>query len=309
MLTAKTLKGNWATLLLPINSDDSIDYGRLADEIDDMIRVVPDGIYSNGTAGELHNQTEAEFDKVQEIMAAKCQAAAVPFQIGANHPSPLISLQRMQRTMALQPAAFQVILPDWVSTGAGEQVAFLQKMAEGAAGIPLVLYNPPHAKTVLQPAELGRLQELVPQLIGIKVAGGDANWYDAMRVYANSLSVFVPGHFLATGVQAGVAAGAYSNVACISPQGAQWWWRLIQSDLASALEVQQRILQFFDTCIVPYKNAGYSNPALDKFLAAVGGWGDIGTRLRWPYKWIPETEVAAARKVCKQLLPEFFGEG
>ncbi|WP_315815248.1 hypothetical protein [Paraflavitalea speifideaquila] len=124
MLTAKTLKGNWATLLLPINSDDSIDYVRLAEEIDDMIRAVPDGIYSNGTAGELHNQTEAEFDKVQEIMAAKCEAAAVPFQIGANHPSPLISLQRMQRTVALQPAAFQVILPDWVSTGAGEQVTF-----------------------------------------------------------------------------------------------------------------------------------------------------------------------------------------
>ncbi len=143
-------------------------------------------------------------------------------------------------------------------------------------------------------------------MIGIKVAGGDGSWYDAMRIYVNSLSVFVPGHFLATGVQAGVAAGAYSNVACISPQGAQWWWRLMQSDLASALDVQQRILQFFDTCIVPYKNAGYSNPALDKFLAAVGGWADIGTRLRWPYKWIPEAEVAAARKACKQLLPEFF---
>ena len=306
MLTAKTLRGNWATLLLPINADDSIDYNRLADELDYMIQAKPDGIYSNGTAGELHNQTETEFDKVQEIMAHKCHAARIPFQVGANHPFPLVSLQRVQRMVALKPAAFQVILPDWVSTGMSEQVSFLQKMAEAANGIPLVLYNPPHAKKVLHPADYGRLQQLVPQLIGIKVAGGDATWYEEMRVYGANLSVFVPGHFLATGVQEGVGAGAYSNVACISPKGAQGWWQLMQTDLTQALDIQQRILQFFDACIVPYKNAGYSNPALDKFLAAVGGWSNIGTRLRWPYKWIPEEEVASARKVCKELLPEFF---
>lgn len=306
MLTAKTLKGNWATLLLPINEDESIDYTRLADELDYMVQVMPDGIYSNGTAGELHNQTEAEFDKVQELMAVKCHEEAVPFQIGANNPSPLITLQRIQRMVALKPAAFQVILPDWVSAGEEEQVSFLQKVADAASGIPLVLYNPPHAKKVLQPADFGRLQQAIPQLIGIKVAGGDAAWYEAMRVYETNLSVFVPGHFLATGVQEGVGAGAYSNVACISPKGAQWWWQLMQTDLTTALDVQQRILQFFDMCIVPYKNAGYSNPALDKFLAAVGGWGNIGTRLRWPYKWIPEEEVAKARMICKQLLPEFF---
>jgi dihydrodipicolinate synthase/N-acetylneuraminate lyase len=306
MLTAKTLRGNWATLLLPINADDSIDYSRLADELDYMIQAKADGIYSNGTAGELHNQTEEEFDKVQEIMAHKCHAAGIPFQVGANHPFPLVSLQRVQRMVALKPAAFQVILPDWVSTGVSEQISFLQKMAETANGIPLVLYNPPHAKRVLHPADYGRLQQLVPQLIGIKVAGGDASWYEEMRVYSNNLSVFVPGHFLATGFQEGVGAGAYSNVACISPKGAQWWWQLMHTDLPKALDIQQRILQFFDSCIVPYKNAGYSNPALDKFLAAVGGWSNIGTRLRWPYKWIPEEEVASARKVCKELLPEFF---
>lgn len=306
MLTAKTLKGNWATLLLPINKDDSIDYTRLAAEMDIMIDAMPDGIYSNGTAGELHNQTEEEFDKIQALLADKCHAEAVPFQVGVSHPSPLVSLQRIQRMVALKPAAFQVILPDWVTTGPGEQESFLQKMAEAAGDIPLVLYNPPHAKMVLQPADFNRLQQAVPSFIGVKVAGGDAAWYNAMRPYADTLSVFVPGHFLATGVQEGVASGAYSNVACISPKGAQWWWQLMQTDLAQALDVQRRILQFFDVCIVPYKQAGYSNPALDKFLAAVGGWGPVGTRLRWPYKWIPEEEVAKASVVCKELLPEFF---
>ena len=80
----------------------------------------------------------------------------------------------------------------------------------------------------------------------------------------------------------------------------------MSADLDKALGVQERILQFFASCIVPFKNAGYSNPALDKFLAAVGGWGNVGTRLRWPYKWIDEKEVVGAREVAMQLLPEFF---
>jgi 4-hydroxy-tetrahydrodipicolinate synthase len=306
MLTAKTLRGNWATLLLPINADDSIDEARLADAIDYLLSVKPDGIYSNGTAGEFHNQTEDEFDTVQALLAEKCRKAGVPFQIGASHPSPIISLERLKRTVLLQPDAFQVILPDWVMATQEEQVDFLQRIAEAAGTIPLVLYNPPHGKTVLQPADFRRLKDAIPSLIGTKVAGGDAQWYREMRVQAHDLSVFVPGHFLATGVKEGVGAGAYSNVACLSPAGAQRWWQLMQTDIDKALEIQQRILQFFDQCIVPFKQAGYSNPALDKFLAAIGGWGNIGTRLRWPYRSIAVEEVEKARVVSRELLPELF---
>ncbi len=145
-LTAQTLRGNWATLLLPIHRDESIHFDRLSEEIDQMIQAAPDGIYSNGTAGEMHNQTEDEFDQVQTLLADKCRIAAMPFQIGVNHPSPLITLRRIERMKSLQPSAFQVILPDWVTVGAGEQVAFLQRVADAAGDIPLVLYNPPHAK-------------------------------------------------------------------------------------------------------------------------------------------------------------------
>ncbi len=306
LLTAKDLRGNWGTLLLPINADDSIDYMRLAEEIDYLAAAQLDGLYSNGTAGEFHNQTEEEFDKIQELMAEKCHKAGMRFQVGASHPSPVISLERIKRTVSLRPDAFQIILPDWVMAAEEEHIYFLKKIAGAANGIPLVLYNPPHAKTVLKPVDFSRLKNEVPQLIGIKVASGDAQWFADMRLYASGLSVFVPGHFLATGVGEGVASGAYSNVACLSPKGAQQWWQQIQTDINKALDLQKRILQFFDECIVPFRQAGYSNPALDKFLAAIGGWSTIGTRLRWPYKWIAESEVARARIKAKQLLPEFF---
>ena len=307
-LKARTLKGTWGTLLLPIQRDECIDEVLLVEEIAVMTEAHLDGIYSNGTAGEFHNQTETEFDRVQALLAEKCYTAGIPFQIGVSHMSPIISLERLKRSKSLHPGAFQVILPDWVAPSDEEQITFLQRMAEAADPVPLVLYNPPHAKKVLQPQDYQRLSQAVPQLIGIKVADGDARWYADMRQCPNSLAVFVPGHHLATGMQEGIGVGAYSNVACLSPKGAQRWYRLMQEDIKEALQIEQQIKAFFAQCMVPLQRAGYTNPALDKLLAAVGGWASIGTRLRWPYRGVPEEMVPDIRQAAQQFLPAFFFE-
>lgn len=306
ILTAEKLTGNWATLLLPVQANQAIDFGLLEAEIDYLIAVGVDGIYSNGTAGEFHNQTEAEFDQINQLFAEKCQASSMPFQIGCSHPSPIISLERVKRATALKPAAFQVILPDWVVASESEQIDFLQGIAGQANGIPLVLYNPPHAKLELAPIDYLKFKTAVPSLIGIKVLSKAASWVEEMKMYAGHLSVFVPGHLLASGVKSGIASGAYSNVACINPQAAQKLWALMQTDIDEALRVEKNILKFFEVCIAPYQKQQYSNPALDKFLAAVGGCINIPTRLRWPYKWIPESDIEPVRKQARLLIPEFF---
>lgn len=307
-LTAATLKGNWATLFLPINSDESINYNKLADEIDYLVAAGVDGIYSNGTAGEFYNQTEAEFDKINRLLSEKCLAVSMRFQIGASHTSPIISLERVRRAVGLEPDAFQVILPDWVVATDSEQLEFLKRICYEAKEIPLVLCNPPQAKTVLKPKEYLKFKDDVPLLIGIKVLSGDMQWVEDMKRYASYLSIFVPGHFLASGVKSGIASGAYSNVACINPKAAQKWWELMQTNIDEALRIQKNILQFFSECISPFQKQGYSNPALDKFLAAVGGWADIGTRLRWPYKSIDRKEVERVRIVLRKRVPEFVSD-
>src|SRR5690348_14510720 len=104
-LKADEIYGNWATLLLPINNDDSINYRQLEHEIDVLIASNVNGIYSNGTAGEFYNQTEQEFDEVNGILASKCNAAGMPFQIGCSHMSPKISLDRIKRAVILRPSA------------------------------------------------------------------------------------------------------------------------------------------------------------------------------------------------------------
>ena len=240
------IRGNWATVQLPINPDDSIDLARLADAVERIFAFGVDGLYTNGTAGEFHTQREAEFDAVHDCVAQRCERANTPFQIGVSHMSAQISLDRLKRSVQYAPSAFQVILPDWVVPREDEAVDFLNRMAEAAEGIGLVLYNPPHAKRQLSPIELGRLKQRVPRLVGVKVAGGEADWYRGMREHMQGLSVFVPGHHLANGIREG-AHGSYSNVCCIHPGAAQAWYDSMSESMEHAMDVERRLWRVHGT--------------------------------------------------------------
>jgi dihydrodipicolinate synthase/N-acetylneuraminate lyase len=228
----------------------------------------------------------------------------MPYQIGVSHMSAQISLERLKRAVLFEPSAVQVILPDWFPPNINEVANFLEKVAEVAHPIGLVLYNPPHAKKRVSVGELSDLAKRVPNLIGLKVPFADKATLKEMREQLSGLSIFIPGHFLATGIKEG-AHGAYSNVACIHPGAAQWWYDLMLSDWEEAYRIELEIRDFMKSHIAPLKNEGYSNGALDKVLAAIGNWADIGTRLRWPYDFVPETKVEELRKTFCQSVPEF----
>ena len=304
-LKGDSIRGSWATLLLPVNANQTVDYELLSEQIDTLIAMKVSGIYSNGTASEFYAQTEDEFDKISSLLADKCNAANMPFQIGCNHMSPQISLDRLRRARPLKPSAVQVILPDWHPPTREECIDFLQVMADAAAPIGLVLYNPPHAKVRLQPSDFANLYRAGVSLAGCKVAGGDEAWYSAMKTAYPGLSVFVPGHHLATGIFRG-AHGAYSNIAALHPRVAREWYETMFTNMPKAMEMEVRIGEFMNKYIIPYITArSYSNMAVDKFLAAVGGWSNISTRVRWPYRSIPEEDVFRIRTVCREILPEF----
>ncbi len=307
-LTNPQIFGNWATLLLATDQQGTIDYSRLADEIDILIASRPNGIYSNGTAGEFYAQSEDEFDRVSELLAEKCEQTGVPFQLGVSHTSAQTSLERLRRIRHLKPGAVQLILPDWFPVTLDEAISFLQKMEEEAKGISLVLYNPPHAKKQLPPEEWGVLKKAVPALVGLKVfdQNGDEDWYARLRENSPGLSIFVPGHRLASGIKRG-AHGAYSNMACLNPFAAQKWFELVQTDLPSALELEVRINQFMSQLISPFiTEQHYPNHACDRFMALLGGWADVGDALRWPYRSIPQGHVAEIKPLAMAMIPEFF---
>lgn len=304
-LTANDIRGVWATVLLPLNEDGTISWARLAAELDVLLTSGVNGVYAHGTAGEFHTLDDAEYGAVNHMLAERCEAASMPFQIGASHPAAPVMLGRIRRAADLAPGAIQVILPDWVPLRDDEVVRFMVGASEAAGGVPLVLYNPPHAKTHVPPALLATLTQEVAGLAGLKSGGGNDQWFAEMRQLADRLSNFVPGHLLASGFRRG-AHGSYSNIAALSPQGAADWFTTITDDLGAGLDVERRIGEFFGLHIAPLQARMFSNPALDKFLAVVGGWADIGLDTRWPTMPVLGSSVMPARAGAHRLLPELF---
>ena len=298
------LRGTWGTVLLPVRPDESIDFDLLGAELDILLHAGLAGVYTCGTAGEFHTLEEGEFDALSELVAGKSQQAGTCFQLGASHMSGQICLSRIGRARSLAPAAIQVVLPDWLPLSPTEVRSSLERMVAAAGPVPLVLYNPPHAKTVCSPDQLAALANSLPGLAGVKVAGDEA-FYSRLHEAAPGLAIFAPGHQFAHARHFG-AAGSYSNVACLSPAGALKWERQMEDDPAGADELGRRIMAFFDRYMMPLKAMGYSDTALDKTLAAVGGWASVGTRVRWPYASVPDEEVAALAPVARAALPELF---
>ncbi|TJV08378.1 MAG: dihydrodipicolinate synthase family protein, partial [Mesorhizobium sp.] len=124
-----------------------------------------DGIYSNGTACEFHCQTEPEFDRLCALVAAIAGRARLPFQIGISQSNPRVARERLMRVSALRPAAVQFTLPDWWPPSDGEVMRFVGGLCETAPDMPLVLYNPPHAKRRLTLEGIARLRAAVPSLV------------------------------------------------------------------------------------------------------------------------------------------------
>lgn len=309
-LAAREISGNWATLLLPIQEDETIDFGLLGEEIEHFIAARMSGVYSNGTAGEFHTQSEAEFDRINALLAEKCERAQMPFQIGLSNPSAQVARERLRRVKALRPSAFQVTLPDWYPPGMPEVLRFLEAMAAEAAPVPLVVYNPPHAKRRLVPEEWREVIECVPGVVGMKVPGGDDVWYAAMRPLFERVSVFIPGHTYAEGIARG-AHGAYSNVACLSPRGARRWQEWCRTDLPAARELGRRIAAFWLDQVSPIiSRDGLTPMAADKAAAVAGGWlPGLTTRVRWPYRSVAAGEAARIGAVARAQLPELFEAG
>ncbi len=306
-LSARQIHGNWATLLLPIQRDDAIDFSVLGEEIDHFVAARVNGIYSNGTAGEFHTQNETEFDRISALLAEKCERAQVPFQIGVSQPSAQIALERLRRAKSLRPGAFQVTLPDWFPPSLPEVLDFLERMAAEADPIPLIVYNPPHAKRRLSPAEWIEVVTRIPGVAGMKVPSGDEAWYAAMQPVFARVSVFTPGHLLAAGLARG-AHGAYSNVACLSPAGAQRSYELCVSDPSAGSALGARIAAWWTANVAPLiTRDGLSNAAADKAAAVAGGWlPGFSTRLRWPYRSAPDAAAHVLGQSARAELPELF---
>ena len=305
LLKANDIRGVWGSLLLPLKSDESIDWAALERQIRCLCRSGVNGLYSNGTACEFFTQNEKEYEGVCERIASVCEETETPFQIGASHMDYNIMRERIKTAVKYKPGAIQVILPDWFPMSDAEISLFLERVVELTQWIGVVLYNPPHAKRVLKPKDIKALLLPVKGVIGLKTGAGDENWYADMKDVFPEISVFCPGHTMSSAIKRG-AGGSYSNVACLSPKGAVHWYTLIQTDPEKALKLEADIHRFMALHIAPLMASGYAGFVMDKLMAAAGNWSPLDNRVRKPYRYPEKETIEKVRQGAWETVPKLM---
>ena len=64
LMSGKPLEGVWGAVLLALDERGEIEWTALSDQLSVLSACGVHGVYTNGTAGEFHGQTEAEFDRL-----------------------------------------------------------------------------------------------------------------------------------------------------------------------------------------------------------------------------------------------------
>ncbi len=305
-LQASEIRGTWTPLFLQIKEHSVIDFGFIDEQIARISTSGVSGIYVGTNTSEFFNLTFTEFCRIAERFANCCKRHEMPYQIGACHVHPYESLERVAVSADLQPAAIQLILPDWVKTDRRGMLRFMKGCAKNARGCNLVLHNPNKEQAQLTPEDFLWLANEIPELQGVYSPDGGEQWFEQMQPVMEKVSVFVSGDRLATGLAHG-AKGTYSTVAGMNPCAAQSWHELTLKDPEAGMDLERRIQQFMAECVHPFALNDYPEHARNKFLAVTTGWCEgLHQRLRWPYTWVEDEHIKPVQERGIELIPEFF---
>ncbi len=211
------------------------------------------------------------------MLAERCHAAGLPFQIGACHPCAQESLHRIKSASAPRTRR----LPDHPARlvgGAWRRGRHLSGPHHpGSGSLPASCFTTPSMPNAVSPRRIWHPRPpSSPELLGIKVAGGDDEWYSSMRAECGDLlhlhSRPFPRHrpakwrswfVLQRGLHRTRLRGRLEQMALSDPE--------------EAMEIQKEILAFLDKRITPISKAGHVNAAADKLLAHIGNWGPVST--------------------------------
>ncbi|MFT4540074.1 MAG: 4-hydroxy-tetrahydrodipicolinate synthase [Planctomycetota bacterium] len=305
-LTANDLRGVWAPTLPPFWPDDSLAEEQLEHALQRMAASGIHGIDDGGTRVESQQLSAEECLRIAELVTRVCSASGTPFQLGVGSKDPELACERIRALAEFEPGAIGVLLPDTESGSHEEILAVLHSYAEAAGSIGLVLDHPPHASMDLAPKACRSIRESIPTVIGARIGLGTEQWYEEWHKEVEGMSIFVPGHHHVTGKARG-ADGSCSNIAWMSPKGVLEINELCDGQMPKATDIESRVQCFLITNVLPFQiEECYSSEALDKLLAAAGGWMNGNARLRSPQAWIADERVAHVRAAAIREIPWFL---
>lgn len=306
MLTKENLRGVWAGVPTSWDESGRFDEDSFAENVSRLCAAGVQGVYTTGTAGEFYSLTEDEFRRMVKVLARVTRGTGVPTQIGCTWTDTRGSIWRAQVAAEHGADGLLTALPFWIRMKDDEVVRFFQDLSRACPGLPIVHYNNPNSKRVLDKNIYRRIAAEVPALIGTKQVTTDLNLLIELFVGVPELVHFASDWLLLPFMMLG-AKGTYSALALFNPKLTLDWFGMCErGEWAAALEIQKKVLRLIVEVDNPVTDLGYTGPAGDKAWAELAGFLKGSRAVRPPYKTVPDDILEMLRVGILERMPEII---
>ena len=289
------LRGCGTALVTPFAADGRVDEARMRALVERQLAGGVKLLVPCGTTGEAMTMTPEEQTRVMRIAVETARGRArVLAGVGSN--STAVTVERARAARAAGVDGVLVVAPYYNKPTQAGLIAHFKAVADGVAGLPVVLYNVPgRTSSDIQAPTVLTLAREVETIAGIKEASNDLTQIMAIlrerpqgfRVLSGDDAVTLPL----------IALGADGIISVVSNEVPDLMARMadlaLQGNWTAARELHYRLLPLMEANFIE------SNPGPVK--AAMALMGLLEDQLRLPLVPVQEKTRARLREVLQEL--------
>lgn len=252
MADVPTFRGSFPALVTPFLDDGAIDEKTLRALVDWHVGEGTHGLVPMGTTGESPTVSEAEHERVTEIVVEQV-AGRIPVIAGTGSNNTAEAIHYTRHAAAVGADAVLVVVPYYNKPTQDGLYAHFGAVAEAAPDLPVFVYNVP-GRTVadIKADTVARLYKDVPNMVGIKDACADLVRVSEHRELCGNDFIMLSGEdATALAFNAHGGTGAISVTANVAPKlCAEFQEACLAGDYGKALIYQDRLFPLHQAIFV-----------------------------------------------------------
>lgn len=299
--TAADISGLWAAIPMTWTEEGRLDVGKLQRNIDRLVNVPCDGIYTTDSDGEFYALEFDEFRQFVSVFSRRLKSTQCGVQVGVTWTNTQGIIERIKVCLDHGISTVHICYPYWMPLNQNDVKRFWETLAGKVPDARWVHYNTPRGHFLMNGTWYRWLVDEYPeQFIGTKL--GTQNYLELSEIIGATPEIahVVTDFVVVPGMMLG-ARGSYSFWVNTLPS---WQRRLIDlcrsGGWAEATRMQSKFNRWEVQCVEPLVKKGYLHGIVGKARCASTGFLEDDGNTRAPYYPLQPEEINDLRLAFKE---------
>lgn len=307
MLTRESFVGPWAGLPVAWTDNEEFDEVTYRGDVARCCEAGVPGVYTGGTSGEFYAQDWDEFQYIARATVEECHRHGTPAMIGCTATSTHGAARRACFAKSIDADAIQVALPFWMEVPDDQVVRFFVEVADGAAGVPLSIYETRRTKKCLSLEQHFEIHRRVPEYLMVKANEGTIGYsLEGCQALSEIINVFVDETRWADLGQIG-ARGCCSALVYWNPRAVlKTWAAVCKGDWPTVQVDCGRFRTMYEAVFAEFGPRGFTDTAYDRLGGISTGFLKTSIANRGPYASPLAEDIRTMQQIFARTCPEIM---